>query len=212
MQEILLLESTLKEAKRWQIMSVILAMFILLLITIIIIILPLKQTEIRYVEFSNSAKHSFKVIPTPLGKKQKLLLTRQTLRDYVKNRIFYSGNNDIDTVPVKKVAAMSSKEVISGYRAIYERIHAETTIEKREVEIISDIPVSRNIHQVEYKTIDHHLGKTYENIWVATIAYKFEKQVVWEENELLNPLGIVVTGFNEAKKKLSDAELNEIFQ
>lgn len=211
MQTVLLLQNTLREARRWQLMSFILATFVLLLIVAIVSILPLKTTDIKYVEFSDSGKHNFRIVPSPLDKKQSVLLIRQILRDYVVKRISYTGSLHIDTPAVKQVVAMSTHEVTSQFREIYERIDNETTIERREVAIIADIPIGRNAHQVQYRTLDYFDGKKYENEWVATIAYDFEKQITTEENELLNPLGIVVNRFVEAKRKLSDEDLNEIF-
>lgn len=210
MQNILLSQSTLKEAKRWQLMSIFLIIIILLLISAIITILPLKETKIKYVEFAKAGSYHFKIIESPLSKEQKLLLIRQILRDYVVNRISYTGNVRIDTPSVQKVVAMSSKKVTDQFRYVYERIDKETSIQRRQVEIISDIPLSRNVHQVQYRTIDYHDKKTYESQWVATIAYDFSKQIVNSQNELLNPMGIVVEEFIEAKKKLTQEDLNEI--
>jgi len=210
MQNILLSQATLKEAKRWQLMSMFLIIIILLLISAIVTILPLKETRIKYVEFAKAGSYHFKIIESPLRKEQKLLLIRQTLRDYVLNRISYTGNVRIDTPSVQKVVAMSSVKVINQFRHVYERIDQETSIQRREVEIISDIPLSKNVHQVHYRTIDYHDKKTYESQWVATISYQFSKQIVNSQNELLNPLGIVVDGFIEAKKKLTQEDLNEI--
>jgi type IV secretory pathway component VirB8 len=211
MQEVLLLQNTLREARRWQLMAFILAAFVLLLVVTVMSLFPLRKTEIKYVEFSESGKHNFRIVPSPLEKKQSVLLIRQILREYVIKRISYTGNIHIDTPAVKQVAAMSSREVLGQFKEVYERIHIETTIERREVSIITDIPIGKNAHQVQYRTIDYFDGQKYENHWVATIAYEFEKQIATEEDELLNPLGIVVTEFIEARKKLSDEDLNEIF-
>lgn len=211
MQEILALQRTLREATKWRAMSFMLAAVSLLLLVTIVIILPLKQTDVKYVEFSESGKVSFKVLPATLDKQQKVLLVRQMLREYVVKRITYTGNPQIDYPPIQQVIAMSSREVTNAFEEVYRRIHSESTIERREVSIISDIPLSKNVHQVQYKTIDYFQGSKYENQWTATINYKFEKQIVKEDNSFLNPLGIVVTDFIEAKKKLTEQDLNQIF-
>ncbi len=210
-QEVLILQSTYREAQRWKLVSFILLGLAILLVLLIMMLLPLKTTKVKYVEFAESGKQTFRIVPSPLSKKQKVLLVRQILRDYVIKRISYTGSLAIDTPNVKQVAAMSSREVIQQYKLVYNRIHEDTTIEKREVKIISDIPIGKNAHQVQYRTIDHFRGQTYEHDWVATIEYAEEKMIVKEEDELLNPLGIVVTRFIEAKKQLTDEDLNEIF-
>ena len=211
-QTVLLAQSTLREVKRWQLATFMAIAIIILLSLVILAMMPLKTTEVKYVEFSESGKHNFKIIKSPLSKKQKVLLIRQVLREYVKNRISYTGNHNIDTATVSKVVAMYNSEVINQFREVYNIIDKKTTIERREVFIISDIPLGKNAHQVQYKTIDHHQGKTYDNQWVSTISYSINNQIVTQENELLNPLGITVDGFFESKKKFSEEELNNIIK
>jgi len=210
-QNILLHQRILNEAKRWQLASFLLIGVVGVLVFAITSILPLKTVEVRYVEFFDSAKHSFKIIPSPLSKEQKILLLRQQLRDYVMKRIAYTGNVNIDTPAVMQVASMSTTEVVAEFKKIYERIHNETSIERREVEIIADIVTGKNVHQIDYKTIDYHNGKTYENEWEATVVYELRNQIVTEDSELFNPLGIVVTKFYQTKRKLDQEQLNEIF-
>lgn len=211
-QSVLLLQNTLMEARRWRLLSFVNMGLIVLLVFGYTLLLPLKTTQIRYVEFSESGKNTFRVVPSPLTKKQKILLIRQILRDYLIKRISYSGSINVDTPNVKQVAAMSTKNVIEQFREVYNKIDKESTIEKREVKIISDIPIGKNAHQVQYRTIDHYKGKTFENDWVATIEYEFTKHITNEENELLNPLGILVTQFHESRKHLGEDDLNEIFK
>lgn len=210
-QTLLLSQRILNESKRWQLTSFMLTLLCALLILAIITILPLKTIEIRYVEFFDSAKHSFRIIPSPLSKEQKLLLLRQQLRDYVLKRISYTGNIHIDTPAVKQVAAMSNSKVTEEFKKVYNRIYKETSIERREVEIISDIVIGKNAHQIDYKTIDYHKGQTYENEWEATIVYELRNQIVTEEDEFFNIMGIVVTDFYQTKRKINQEQLNEIF-
>jgi type IV secretory pathway component VirB8 len=211
-QQILLHQSTLREARRWQLMSFVLICVVSLLVISIVVMMPLKTTQVRYVEFIGTDKKSFRIMETPFSKEQKLLILRRAIRGYVINRVSYTGSVHIDTPAVKEVVAMSSPEVTEEFKKVYLRISTDTTIERREVEIISDIPIGQFVHQVEYKTIDHFGGQTFENQWTATIEYKLEKQITNEDDEMLNPYGLVVTKFIEAKKKLSADDLNQILQ
>jgi len=212
LQNILLHQNSLVEARRWQIATIVSVGINILLVLAILFLTPLKTTEIKYVEFAKAGTYHFKVLPTPLAKKQKLLLIRHFLRNYVIRRISYTGSADLDRPNVLSVVSMSKRLVAAQYQESYKRIQEEASFDRRDVEIILDIPTGKGAHRVEFKTIDWHRGKSYENTWAAQIAYDFEKQFVNEENEYLNPLGLVVTKFFHEKKKLTNEDLNEILR
>jgi type IV secretory pathway component VirB8 len=200
----------LSDIPKYQIMMGVAAFIILLQLVAIVIILPLKETKVQYVAFSDSANVSFRVIPTPLTKDQKVLLLRQALREYVTNRSAIDFATEAHRF--RRVVAMSNNDVEEELRDDWKRIEKDASFSRRDVKIISDIPIGRGVHQVEFKTTDKFQEQKYENSWVVTISYKFMKQVVKEDNELLNPLGIVVTKYYQAKKQIDEEKLNEIFK
>ena len=104
----------------------------------------------------------------------------------------------------------NSYGLLQQYKEIYERILNESSFERRDVEIISDIPMSKGSHRIEYKTIDYFQNQKYENTWVAKISYDLKSSLVTEDNELENPLGLIVTEFIQERKKLTQEDLNEI--
>jgi len=210
LQHVLLHQNSLVEARRWQLMTITCIGVILLLSLAIMFLTPLKTTEIKYVEFSKAGTYHFTVFQNPLEKNQKILLIRHMLRNYVVKRISYTGNVSLDTPNVMSVASMSSSEVLQQFKEAYERVQNESSFERRDVEIISDIPMSRGTHRVEYKTVDYFEGEKYENIWVARISYTLENSLVTEDNELNNPLGLFINGFLEEHKKLTQEQLNDI--
>jgi len=176
-----------------------------------IVLLPLKEHSVEYVAFAESQDVMFRVLPAPLGKEQKILLVRQLLREYVYNRV--QIDNLTERPRFAKVVAMSAKNVVVDFKDEYERIERESSFTRRDVKIIADwvVDEAKNVHQVEFETIDHFRGQTYKNSWVVTLKYEFQKQKVRKSNELLNPLGLTVVHYFQAKKESTNEELNELF-
>ncbi|MBT4989371.1 MAG: hypothetical protein HOM96_02385 [Rickettsiales bacterium] len=205
-------QNSIADTYRWQLFCLMQIGIIGILVIAIMLMMPLKEKEVQYVAFSKADDIVFSVIETPLKKNQKLLLLRQALRNYVYNRHTFYNDKSLEYPRFKKVVAMSTDSITREFKVEYERILKESSFNKREIQIIRDIPIGTGSHQIEFKTVDTYQGKEYENFWVVNIVYEFKKFRVRADNELLNPLGIVVTNYLQAKKNLKQEELNEIFK
>ena len=182
-----------------------------LLLIAILTMFPLKEVKPVYVAFSEEKDVVFKVLKMPLPKKQRLLVLRQLVREYVANRHKFDGITEYHRF--RRVVSMSSKEVVERFKDEYNRIKNESTFDTREINILADtvIDEARNVHEVHFETIDTLNGEEFRNNWIVSIKYSFGKFKVKGENELLNPLGFRVIKYHQSKTKLTKEQINEIF-
>jgi len=200
-----LLYMRLAESVRlWQIIAVVLIGIITLQAIALSSLFPLKQTKFKYIEFIGSGDVYYKILPsTDLTADQKTILLRKALRKYVYDR---NLKDDItEKVRVKNVRAMSDDGVWDGFKEQFSRMLKQMDKTCRDVEIISDSIIDDNIHQVEFRAVDTKNNLIAERNFIATIRYEIvPNPIVNSETDILNPLGIKVTGYNISERKMKE--------
>ncbi len=165
---------------------------------------PLKEKIPVVVEFSTS-DNNFVVVQS--GKENitsNFLLVRMFLKEYVVNR------EKVDKITEDqrylKIYTMSAGRVFDDFKKVYG--NPETGLFyvdkfKRSIMIISDSRIARDIHQIEFNTIDKYDDERKATVseWVTTLRYKFVKQKVSYEKAELNPLGLLITEYSTTKRK-----------
>jgi type IV secretory pathway component VirB8 len=192
---------TLKQLRFYQVLSMSLLCAALLFAGLYGI--AAQKVQVRYVEFSQSRDHFFKVYPSSaLSSTDRALLTRKAMRGYVEDR---NSVNDIDFESrFLRVRAMTDTEIFRAARDQHQKAydllgHGRAT---REVIVTHDFEVQPGVHQVEFKTLDRSqegavLGT---GEWIANIKYQFTKDPIADADVLLNPLNIKVMRFAIAEK------------
>jgi type IV secretory pathway component VirB8 len=200
-----LLYMRLAESVRlWQIISVVLIGIITLQAIALTSLFPLKQTKFKYIEFVGSGDVYYRILPTTdLTADQKTILVRKALRKYVYDRNF---KDDItEKIRVKNVRAMSDDSVWDDFKEQFSLMLKQMDKTTRDVEIISDSIIDKNIHQVEFRAVDRKNNLLAERNFIATIRYEIvPNPIVNSETGILNPLGIKVTGYNISERKMKE--------
>jgi len=190
----------------WQVLTLVLIFIISVLSVAIAYMLPLKQTEYRYVEFLNSSDVYYRVLPSAhLSTDQKLLFLRKALRKYVYDR---NLKDDLtERLRAQSVKAMSSDEVWNSFKGQFAEMIRSMEDIHRDVEIISDIKVQDDIYQVEFRTIDKKDSYFRVRNFVANMKFTIDKAyMVNKDNELVNPLGIKIVSYNVSERNIKDQE------
>lgn len=201
------IDAARNEARRWVIVSLSMVCISLAAVGTTLVVLTKWDPEVKYVEFSHSRDNFFRVLPSNMPQDQLGLLVRKTLRNYVYNREFI--DHITENSRFHQVVKTSNQQVAQLFEASLVQRKNSFADKIRDVHIISDIPVDKHIHQVEFKTIDKRIGEEqeYTNYWVANIQYFIlGNQNTTEEDALLNPFGVYVTKYNLAKRRMAGAE------
>ena len=184
---------------QWYAIGVTFCLFISL--GVLAIKMATSDNQVHYVAFAEDKDIHFKVLPAPLDKRQELLLIRQQLREYVHNRAYI--DNYTESIRFPKAFAMNTPEENERFKYEYNRIKSESSFERRDVKVVSDIALSDGIHQLELETIDHFQGERYKNYWTVVMKYELRRHKVSVSNEHLNPLGLTITGYQITKKDIT---------
>lgn len=190
----------------WQILSLILIFIVSVLSVAIAYMMPLKQTEYRYVEFLNSGDVYYRVLPSAhMSTDQKVLFLRKALRKYVYDR---NLKDDVtERIRAQNIKAKSNDAVWNDFKTQFASMISSMEDVKRDVEIISDSFIDDNIHQIEFRTIDRKDSYFKVRNFFATIKFEIDKdRMVNKDNELINPLGVVVTSYKVSERKVKDQE------
>ena len=173
-------------------------------------ILPLKEVDVRYVEYAHDAEMIPKVFGSKMSTSERQLLIRNYLRNYV------TAGEKIDNVNEQErfrfVQMMSSdavfrtrydtlkqvKELLEGCLRCGEVIYDT-------VEGYSQDPTSGQIkgrHEVGFRTIDKTKKGRVSQEWVANMRYRVlgGSYRIAESDALYNPLRIEVLAYNITKK------------
>ena len=169
------------------------AIIIVLLVFAIVTMLPLKEVEVKYVEFSRSNDNYFEVLPSNIPKTTAQAMVRSQLRNYVYNRERRDGATEVERF--RRVQAMSDQSVFAAFRDMYNKTKDNFEGIQRNIEIVSDSEISPGIHQVEYIAEDVKDGMGRERSYFAIVTYEVLPHVVNEEGALLNPMGLNVTKY-----------------
>lgn len=177
---------------------------ILALVIAIIMMLPLKQIEVRYVEFANDAHVTPKVYSSNLDTTSKVLLVRSFLRNYVVDR---HTVDKVSEVPrFKRVRAMSTDRIFDVHKKIYGEVEKGLSGGTRDIFITYDQPLGNGVHEIEFETIDERGGEVSRKEWVVKIKYHIPSSYeVSKEAELLNPLGLIISGYHFTQKEKQGA-------
>jgi len=191
-----------RAAERFFVISLVLLVIVFVEAVAIVIMLPLKTTEVKYVEFTRSQDNSFVVYPSKLPKETATLLIRKALRDY----IFLRNRRDwiTDAERTAKMYAMSSDLVKVQFYKEMEVVKREMKDVDRDIEIISDSSLGQGVHQIEFETKDSKGDYAVKKLWLATIKYSIKPREVNGGNELVNPLGIFVEQYSVSERTRGD--------
>ncbi len=190
----------LEQVTRWRWIAFLSLALAACLATAIVIILPLKKTEIRYVEFRGDQERSFTVYPSDMPKEQRELLIRKALRQYVIDR------HTVEPVALKERATrlktMTTAKAFSYAKRQYQKIAERLGDGQREIEIVADFTINEESHQVEFITRDRSPAGDLlaEQSWIAQIRYRTDSQQNSGEQQLDNPLGILVSYYTLTPK------------
>ena len=171
-----------------------------LLLIAIILMMPLKTTQVKFVEFSSSRDNFFTVYPANISKSQEEYLVRTFLREYVRDR--HSIDQITEKVRFEKILAATSQSQHQQFKDEYRSVIDAMPGIKRLVQVASDIALAEGVHQVEFKTTDTtDDGRSAENNWIVAIQYHLVRDKKMNEQQLLlNPLGLEVTKYSISKR------------
>jgi type IV secretory pathway component VirB8 len=173
---------------------------ILACIIAIIIMLPLKKIDVRYVEFAQDEHVTPKVYGSKLDTTTKRLLVRSLLRSYVVDRHTIDHVSELDRF--KKVKAMSTSNIFGIHKNLFYKVADGLEKGTRDIHILYDQPIEKGLHEIEFETIDTLAGKTERQQWVVKIKYFIPKSFeVTKDSELLNPLGLQIQGYHFTQKE-----------
>lgn len=174
------------------------------LVVSIILILPLKEKEYVYIEFSSSGNNFVRIARAEKPIKTNETLIRAVLRNYIINR--ETIDKITESQRYKKIFAMSTDDVWNEFKKIgnsKESLFHKAGV-RRTIIVRRDSPISSNIHQIEITTIDtQDNGNKIEKLeseWVVTIEYDFFAQDVSDEMMLFNPTGLFIKKYNMSER------------
>jgi type IV secretory pathway component VirB8 len=198
------LQMALNATRQWQLISIILGVFAACLLIIIMIILPLKEVDVRYVEFLSGRDIHYTLHPARIGKNQKQLLINKALRNFVN----YAHTSDLITERSRflEVKSMSNSTVFNQMKDWYKELRSSLGENgTRDVNIIYSQPITESIHEVEFETIDTISDRVVKKTWVAKIGYQVkEANTIITDDAIYNPLGIEVTKYHVIERKHSN--------
>lgn len=190
----------LEQVIRWRWIAFLSLALAACLATAIVIILPLKETEIRYVEFRGDQERSFTVYPSNLPKEQRELLIRKSLRQYVIDR------HTVEPVALRervtRLKSMTTAKAFGYAKRQYQKVVERLGEGRREIEIVTDFPINEESHQVEFIARDRSAAGDLiaEQSWIAQIRYQTDMNQTNSEQQLDNPLGILVSYYTLTPK------------
>jgi type IV secretory pathway component VirB8 len=170
----------------------------------IIAMMPLKQIEVRYVEFANDSHVTPKIYSSKLDSTSKALLVRSFLRNYVVDR--HSVDKVSEVPRFRRVRAMSNNRIFQVHKDIYFEVEKGLAGGTRDIRITYDQALSDGLHEIEFETIDERGGEVTRREWVVKIKYQIpDSYEVTKEEELLNPMGLTVYGYHFTQKEKQGA-------
>lgn len=190
----------LNEARNWKIIALLLLVLSICLGISIMSIMPLKQVEVRYVEFFSGRDNYFKLYPAKIDMQQKQALIAKALRNYVQ----YA--NVSDNISAKQrfaeVKAMSSNDVFlqmqNWYKLLLSKLGNTGT---RDINITYSQFVTDSIFEVEFETIDLIGASETKRTWVAKLEFNIEDQnIINTESATYNPLGIKIIKYHISER------------
>jgi type IV secretion system protein VirB8 len=195
------LQMALNATRQWQLISIILGVFAACLLITIMIILPLKEVDVRYVEFLSGKDIHYKLHPANIGKNQKQLLVNKALRNFVN----YSHTSDLITERARflEVKSMSNSTVFNQMKHWYKELRSSLgKTGTRDVNIIYSQPITDSIHEVEFETIDTISDIIVKKTWVAKLSYQIkETKTIITDDAIYNPLAIEVTKYHVTERE-----------
>lgn len=190
----------LNEARNWKIISLILLLLSICLSIAIVAIMPLKQVEVRYVEFFSGRDNYFKLYPAKINIQQKQALIAKALRNYIQ----YA--NVSDNISAKQrfaeVKAMSSNDVFLQMQNWYKLLQSKLgNAGTRDINITYSQFITDSIFEVEFETIDFIGNSEARRIWVAKLEFNLADQnIINTEAATYNPLGIKVIKYHISER------------
>lgn len=174
------------------------------LVVAMIMLLPLKEVQVRYVEFAQDSQVTPKVYSASLDTNTRELLVRSFLRHYVIDR--HTIDNVSEKYRFKKVRSMSSPKIFEIHKHIYYQVLEGLQGGTRDIRILYDQSLDKGLHEIEFETVDHTASGDQRQEWVVKIRYQLPADfTVSKEEELLNPLGLVIEGYHFTQKEKHDA-------
>lgn len=196
-----------KNNKLLAIIAVSEAVCIVILALAIAVMLPLKEKDPVYVEFSSGGNNFVRITKAGENISSNALLVTYFLRKYVIDR--ETVDKTTEQVRYARIAASSAPELYKRFQSVYgdekKGLYYKEGF-KRAVTIVRDDALGVGIHQIEIKTADTD-GDNRENIkrgeWVITMRYSFAEQKIGFDERLNNPIGLLVTEYTITARKKS---------
>jgi type IV secretory pathway component VirB8 len=191
----------LNEARRYMVISALLLVTVICLAIAIMAMLPLKETEIRYIEFTTSRDNFFKVYPANLSVTQRQLFIRKAIRRYIRDLNIVDHMTEAKRF--REIGVMTTESLFNAqkktFKAVYEGLRDTG---KREVSIIYDQALEGNIHEIEFETTDIYKQEKSVQYWIAKVHYEIPRnRELSSEEALMNPLGLVIKAYHVTKKE-----------
>lgn len=187
-----------QSVRTWMFFAMFEGIIIVTLAAAIIVMMPLKETQVRFIEFTNSNDNFFTVHPSNMPQETMTMLIRKQLRKYVYNR--ERKDNITEEMRFREVKAMSSDAVFKQFRDMYMSSQKSLEGVDRDIDIISDTDLGNNIHQIEFRTMDVKDGMIKRTSYLATLHYEVLPHVMNESTALANPMGIRVLKYSISRR------------
>jgi type IV secretion system protein VirB8 len=183
---------------------------ILLLTIAILMMLPLKTTDVRLVRVDSSTGIVDQVVKLADAKETydeamtKFFLRRVVILRETYTRAQLQNNYDqsvLFTAPSAR-AQLKSDFSFDNPNGPYKRYGELGTAA---VQIVTVSFVAKNVAQVRYVRTDHKGGADTQSRWVATIEFRYVSQPASEDARGVNPLGFQVTNYRNDPEAVLEA-------
>ena len=200
-------DRALKQGKVFMVLFAISAVMNLMLVITITMLLPLKEIKPYFMPLSKPSDNYYRIIPADSLKTSQLL---ELARDYLKRYVADRHSVDYVTEPLrfKKVKSQSTPEVFAQVKSEYAKFQEKMAGVKRQIDIISDIALEKNYHQIEFRTTDiTRDGREFSKFWVVNIRYSLktltnELKINAEDlSDNPNPLGLIISAYSWTERK-----------
>jgi type IV secretion system protein VirB8 len=202
---------SLRKSRRtgWWVASAEFALIVMLAVAILVM-LPLKTTDVRLVRVDSSTGIVDQVVKLADSKETyDEAMTKFFLRRVVALRETYTRaqlQNDYDqsvlfTAPNAR-GQLKADFSFDNPNGPYKRYGELGTAS---VQIVAIAFVAKNIAQVRYVRTDRKGGAESQSHWVATVEFRYVSQPAGEEARGINPLGFQVTNYRNDPEALLEA-------
>lgn len=191
----------MRSVRSWQIVCLVLLVLLTLALVLILVMLPLKETQIRFLRVATGEDVLVEVWPAELPKQQHSLLLAKELVQFVKDA--HQVDHITENYRFRRIHKMATlpvyQELVTNYKDVKRALGNKGS---RSITIVYDRHRQPGLMEVEFMTYDMVGGKPKQASWEAIIRYQIQPTLakVTADAAAMNPLGIRINAYHIKKK------------